>query len=154
MKFTMDTCVMLNAMSKEEDNAASRRFVTRLAKTREEVVQPAGFLLEMLRTVSIKKTQQGLDLSYLADWDFIDLPSGLQMHFREVTVPDIVDFWTLEPEAMTAEEWQSRLVGVKPAYDIEYAIVAWKSESVLVSTDERLLRLAGGIDARHPRDVN
>lgn len=55
---------------------------------------------------------------------------------------------------MTNEEWQSRLLAVRPAYDLEYAIVAWKSASVLVSSDKKMIDLAGAIDARHPRDVD
>ena len=152
MRFTIDNCVILGAFSESEDNAACRRFLERLTVTHEPVFQPAGFLLELMCTIPRKRRAGDIDGPYLNTLGFTE-SEPLSMTFVEVTNVDVMGFWTLEPTSVTTDEWEPRLVDVRPAYDLEYAITAWKSQSTLVSTDKKVLALGCEIDVRHPAEV-
>jgi hypothetical protein len=153
-RLTVDNCVLTSAMSKqalsEPDTAECRKFLDHLkSAVGVKLFQPAGFLLEMFVRVPRKVASKGLDLPYLkTSFPFQFDSGGLELEFVDVTWRDILEFYP----ARSPEE-QEGLSRVTPAYDIEYVIAAYKSKSVLVTVDQKLLAANGSVPILRPSQI-
>jgi hypothetical protein len=150
----MDNSVFVNALAKSEENAVSRRFLE-VVRDRGDIklYQPAGFLLELVSTMPRKNKNVDLDWDYARRLGLTREENAITMKYVEVTIADILEFISLVPEGMTSEDWRSRFLAVRPAYDLEYAIVARKCGGVLVTLDLPMLNLDGGVTTKHPADL-
>ena len=124
MKLTIDNCVVISSLKKEEGSEESRTFLGRIGMTSDvEVYQPVVFILEALLAVPRAVSSGGLDLGSLRHGR-----GFTTQEFVEVTAKDAFDF------IPTTDQAAAEIVAkVKPAADLLYVIVAQKRGATLVT---------------------